>query len=558
MIIQFLMSYMQGIISTDVLSISRVLLHVAIAIMIYFVCVRTVSNRNENIRLDQKKNEQIESYDADMEDFLSNISHELRTPVNVVNGMSDLLIKRKVGYEAGAIKNAGIRLSYQIEDIQDYTECKRNKVVLEEEEYMSTSLINDVVNGFRLIDNSNDLELIVDLDPEVPARMKGDVNKLHKIFRHLLENAVKFTKRGGIYVQMYSENTDYGVNLCIEMTDTGIGMDSRTTRFVAEGMYQVNKKRNRSSGGIGLGLFIVYGFTHSQKGIGTTVRVTIPQKVTEMTPCLLLSDSYEGDVLFHVRSDKYKVPRVRDFYRYMASNLATGIKVPLYPAENRYEVERLLKKLNVKVIFMGEEEYLENSAYFDELSKQDIAVVVSASDKFKPDPGSAVIVMPKPLYAYPVIKILNEGKEADTGSLSSNREKPVFDGVRALIVDDEPMNLVVATGLFKDYKMIIDTAGSGKEAINKFNDNSYDVIFMDHMMPEMDGVEAMKRIKAEAKDQHRDVKIIALTANAVSGAREMFMKEGFDGFVAKPINLADFERVMLRELRSTSSVRKGK
>ena len=567
MLVQFMISYFDHIISTDILSISRIVLHVAVAVLIYFSCVRAITNRNENMRLDQKKNEQIESYDADMEDFLSNISHELRTPVNVVNGMSDLLIKRKVGYEAGAIKNAGIRLSYQIEDIQDYTECKRNKVVLEEEEYMSTSLINDVVTGFRLIDNSNDLELIVDLDPKVPTKMKGDVNKLHKIFRHLLENAVKFTKRGGIYVKMYSENTEYGVNLCIEMTDTGIGMDSRTTRIVSEGMYQVNKKRNRSSGGIGLGLFIVYGFTHSmggfviiesQKGAGTTVRVTIPQKVAEMDPCLILSDSFEGDVLFHVRSDKYKVPRVRDFYRYMASNLASGIKVPLYPAENRTEIERLMKKLNVKIIFMGEEEYAENSSYFDELSKKDIVVAVSASDKFKANTGSGVIVMPKPLYAYPVIKILNEGKDADTGSLSANREKPVFDGVRALIVDDEPMNLVVATGLFKDYKMIIDTAGSGKEAIGKFSDNTYDVIFMDHMMPEMDGVEAMKRIKADAKNQHRDIKIIALTANAVSGAREMFMKEGFDGFIAKPINLADFERVMLRELKSTSSERKGK
>ena len=93
---------------------------------------------------------------------------------------------------------------------------------------MSTSLINDVVTSFRLFENEKRLDLIVDLDPMVPTRMHGDVKKIHKIFRHLLENAVKFTRRGGIYVKMFTEKTDYGVNLCIEMTDTGIGMDRKS------------------------------------------------------------------------------------------------------------------------------------------------------------------------------------------------------------------------------------------------------------------------------------------------------------------------------------------
>ena len=129
-------------------------------------------------------------------------------------------------------------------------------------------------------------------------------------------------------------------------------------------------------------------------------------------------------------------------------------------------------------------------------------------------------------------------------------ETPLFKGVKALIVDDEPMNLVVATSLFREYDMIIETAPSGREAIKKYRDNDYDVIFMDHMMPEMDGVEAMKQIKARASDLDREVIVIALTANAVSGAREMFIREGFDGFIAKPINTADFERTMLKILPS--------
>ncbi|MCR5651335.1 MAG: response regulator [Lachnospiraceae bacterium] len=548
-------------------TIARLLLHVAIVTFVYYISVRTINERIDDEEEKKVREERIEENDASTEDFLSNISHELRTPVNVVNGMSDLLLKRGAGYEADSVKKAGVRLAYQIEDIQDYTECKSGSVFLEEDEYMSTSLINDVVTYFRLSDNTGDLEMVVDLSPDTPTVMTGDVKKIHKIFRHLLENAVKFTKNGGIYVRLYTEPTDYGVNLSIEMTDTGIGMDANDILSVSAGLYQANKKRNRSSGGIGLGLFIVYGFTHrmggfvkieSEKGNGTTVRVTIPQKVVDKKPCMTLRDGFDSPVLFHVRPDKYKVPKLRDFYRNMVANLATGFHVPVYPAETVYEVERLKEKLGASHVFMGQEEYEENRGYFEELAKEDIVVAVSADAEYELPANSRVVLMPKPLYAYPVIKILNEGKDAGDVEENEHTERPIFKGVKALVVDDEPMNLVVATSLFRNYEMTVETAESGKEAIKKFRDNDYDLIFMDHMMPEMDGVEAMKRIRDAASDLGKNIIIVAFTANAVSGAREMFIKEGFDGFIAKPINTSDFERVMMRVLPGAASGKGGK
>ncbi|MCR5674220.1 MAG: hybrid sensor histidine kinase/response regulator [Lachnospiraceae bacterium] len=557
MFIQIMLAHDTGHTTFDALTVSRILLDLAIVALVFFCCVKSIDDRLEVRETENELRERIENTDADMEDFLSNISHELRTPVNVVNGMSDLLIKKNVGSEPYSIKDAGIRLAYQIEDIQDYTECKRKKVLLDEDDYMSTSLINDVVTSFRMLENNADLGLVVDLNPAVPTRMRGDVRKLHKIFRHLLENAVKFTKRGGIYVKMYTENKDYGVNLCIEMTDTGIGMDRKAIEAVSEGMYQVNKKRNRSSGGIGLGLFIVYGFAHrmggfvkieSRRSYGTTIRVTVPQKVVDESPCLSLSGAFKGDILFHVRSDKYKVPRVRDFYRAMAADLAIGLRVPLYSAETIREIENLIEKQNVTYIFMGQEEYEENPEYFDKLSEGDIVVAVSAGTGFKTNPGSKVMMMPKPLYGYPAVKILNEGRNARNIEFADSAVRPVFNGVRALIVDDEPMNLVVASSLFSGYGMITETADSGKEAIKKFRGSDYDLVFMDHMMPEMDGVEAMKELRRVAEAENRTIVIVVLTANVVSGAREMFMREGFDGFIAKPINTADFERVLLQVL----------
>ncbi|MCR5267724.1 MAG: response regulator [Lachnospiraceae bacterium] len=554
----------------DTLTISRILLHLAIVLAIYFFCRITINNRLESAEKLNRNAEDIAAYDNDMEDFLSNISHELRTPVNVVNGMSLLMIKKGMGGEVRSINEAGLRLSSQIEDIQDYTEIKRGDVMLEEENYMSTSLINDVVAGFRLHERHKDLELVVDLDPRVPTMMKGDIKKLHKLFRHLLGNALKFTRQGGVCLRVYTTPREYGVNLCIEITDTGIGMSRKAMELVTGGMYQANRKRNRSTGGIGLGFPIIYGFAHrmggfvkveSRQGVGTMVRVTIPQQVVDPTPCLQLTNTIRGDILFHVRSEKYKVPKVREFYRNMAINLADGLGAMLYSAESIADIESRLEKNAAAFIFMGQEEYEENPDYFDRLSEHGVVVAVSVQPDFVKRSGSRIKVMPKPLYGFPAVRILNEGMTAEDIEADENAKKPVFDGVRALIVDDEPMNLIVATGLFRDYKMLTDTAASGAESIEKFKSKDYDIIFMDHMMPEMDGVEAMQHLKELARKSGKTTPIVALTANVVSGAKEMFIREGFDGFIAKPIDIADFERVLKRvlpeELISYEDTKKG-
>ncbi|MBE7002961.1 MAG: response regulator [Ruminococcaceae bacterium] len=559
MSVQFTLALRSGSVVFSTINTSRVFLQAFTVLGVYLLSRITISNRREAAEVLAHRERDIESYDGDMEDFLSNISHELRTPINVVNGMSTLLIKKGTGAEAEAIREAGIRLSYQIEDIQDFTEIKRGRVVIEEENYMTTSLINDVVTGFRRYEDANELELVVDMDTDVPSMMRGDIRKLHKIFRHLLDNAVKFTQRGGVYIRVYAMPKAYGVNLCIEVTDTGCGMTRKDLSAVAKGLYQANKQRNRSTGGIGIGLPVVYGLSHamggfvkieSERGRGTTVRVTIPQKIVDGTPCLRLNAPLEGDVVFHVRSEKFKVPQVRDFSRNMAIHIAKGLKYPLYSAESVQEVERYLAKMNVAYIFMGQEEYEANAKYFDELSRQDIGVAVSAHTGFRPSAGSRVIVLPKPLYSVPVTMLLNEGKDACFTAREQER-KPLFDGARALVVDDEPMNLVVATGLFRDYKMVTDTAESGREAIEKYKAGDYDIIFMDHMMPEMDGVEAMRRLREAAREKGVATPIVALTANAVSGAREMFLREGFDGFISKPINMSDFERIVKHVLPSS-------
>ncbi|MBO4799856.1 MAG: HAMP domain-containing histidine kinase, partial [Lachnospiraceae bacterium] len=328
--IQIYLHYGMDMAAIDSLYLSRFILHIGAFICMFIFCRISVSNRNADKAKLEKRAQEIEAYDTDMEDFLSNVSHELRTPVNVVNGMTTLFLKSGDSKEVSAIKTAGVRLQYQIEDIQDYTEIKRGELALEEEKYMSTSLINDVVVHFNLNDRHNELDLVVDLDPNVPSMMKGDIRKIHKLFRHLLDNAIKFTKEGGIYIHVFMVKRDYGINLAIEVTDTGIGMTRDEIAHVSKGMYQANKKRNRSTGGIGIGLAIVYGFVHkmggfvkidSRKGEGTTVRLSIPQEVVNSMPCLMVVPGFDTDVVFYVKPEKYQVPQLREFYKSMAVNL---------------------------------------------------------------------------------------------------------------------------------------------------------------------------------------------------------------------------------------------
>ncbi len=547
---QLILAYSTKNTALDALNISKIGLDVAADICIFYVCTISIKFRAIYVReMEEFRQERLQA-GKDTEDFLSNISHELRTPVNVVNGMSSLILKKENREDVASIRDAGVRLSNQIEDIKDYTEIVRKEILLEEDKYMITSLLNDVLASYENASDIKDLELVIDLDPLVPMVLEGDIKKIHKIIRHVLDNAVKFTRTGGIYVRISSIKREYGINLIFEVKDTGIGMSRKELSAASKGLYQANKKRNRSTGGIGLGLTIVMGFVHAMNGFvtieserkkGTRVKISIPQSVVDSTACLDVDRNIDRNIVFYVIPEKYNLPEIREFYQQMAVHFAQSLGLNLYSADSVREIENLKAKYDITHIFMGEEEYERDPEYFDNIASQGTVVAISADQGYEPRKGSRVIVMQKPLYGFPVAKVLNGSRDID--AVASDL-RPDLSGIRALIVDDEPMNLVVASGLFKDYDMETDTAGSGKEAIKKFTKYSYDVIFMDHMMPEMDGVETMKKIKDISFETGKKICVIALTANVVSGAKEMFIKEGFDGFISKPINITDFERTM--------------
>lgn len=543
----------------DALMISRIALHCLMVFMIGWFA-RTIIDRWAVV-MGRSKEEIIQLTDSTerLNDFLANVSHELRTPVNAVIGLSGICIEKEdkedIKKDMISVRNAGRRVAEQIGDILDYSEIDRKKLVKNCEDYMLSSVLHDLVIDIREY-KSKDVELVIDVDPSIPAVMNSDAAKIKKILRALISNGLKYTYEGGVYVRISSEKKPYGVNLCIEVTDTGIGMSQEELERVYERFYQVDSGRSRIGGGLGLGLSIASGFISllggfiiikSKPNVGTTVHVSLPQTVVDESSCMSVNNPDKLCLGAYLHFEKYPNPAVREYYNSMVLNIVNGLGVQMRRVDNTENLRKLKKSLNMTHLFVGEEEYCSDIELMEELAKEMIVVVVANGDFVLPAKSKARI-MEKPFYCFPVVSILN----SNLNSVDKGEGRMRCNGVRALVVDDEPMNLVVGKSIFQRYGMRVSTADSGQASIEICREKTFDIIFMDHMMGGMDGVEAMKRIRSDVSGINGNVPIVALTANAMSSARQMFMAEGFDGFVSKPIDTEELERVLRQVLPKAS------
>lgn len=547
----------RGSIATDSLTVSRMALHIASVILTSRLAITIIKRRKKDTKNYAEILKRMADVNVRTENFMANISHELRTPINVVTGMTSLLLKEEKNPEKleniESINQAGRRLFDQIGGILDYTEIDTNRLIISNEKYMISSVINDLISEISIFEKEHGLEIIFDVDAELPKYIVGDGRRIKKILYNLIDNAVKFTREGGVYIKVYGMTREYGINICMDVIDTGIGISSEEKEYISQGFYQSDSGRDRRTGGIGLGLPVVYGFVHSMHGFvkidsnvgqGTKVHVSIPQNVADPSPCISVDNADELCIACYLRPEKYKHPAVRDYYSEMISNMVKGLKVNLHRIAQKEDLDKVFNKYAVTHVFIGAEEYNEDTAYFEEMAQKTKVVIVADKD-FSAVDDSYTLTIRKPFYVLPVAAVLNtETVSLNDDDMALANVRPMFNGVKALVVDDEEMNLVVAGGIFRNYGMEVDTAESGMRSVALCEKKDYDIVFMDHMMPEMDGIEAMKLIKEQARLKGRTPAIVALTANAVSGAREMFLEAGFDGFVAKPIEMVELLRVL--------------
>ncbi len=494
--------------------------------------------------------------------FLSNVSHELRTPINMVIGISEVALARElppdIRADMSSIKLAGKRLSNQINNMLDYTEILEGTLTPVKNEYMITSVLNDVITMTALQSNRQHLEMVFDIDPHIPAVLIGDAEKISHVLKILVENSIKFTEEGGINIRIKYRHENYGINLVIDICDTGIGMtDSQLTQMY-DVFYQADTGSSRLAGGLGLGLPIAQGLLNSMGGFihfnseenqGLSAHIVIPQGVVDEQPCIVLNHADQLCIACYFRPEKYVCDEVRGYYDGLIYNLMHGLGIQGYQAHNFETLLKLQRSYKLTHVFIAQSEYDENREYYEELTNT-LCVVVIAERDFTLSKESRLLVIHKPFSALSVANLLNGamGERGFAEDQAAGRKPFTCVGVRALAVDDEEMNLVVAKGVLGNYGIEVDTCLSGKEAIAQCGSVSYDIIFLDHMMPGYDGVETLKRIRELRNGMYQDLPVIALTANTVSGAREMFRNEGFTEFVPKPIERTVLERVLRKVL----------
>lgn len=555
---------LKGSLTLTGLTLMRIALHLLL-IHIAGVLTRLMFKKRREERENlENRIRRLEEINHRTEDFMANVSHELRTPINAVIGLTAVMLKneKNPGQRKTilSIQLAGHRLFNQIEDILDHTEVDAGRIQVREETYTITSIIHDVINGRYLSEREHTVELIFDIDAGVPSILFGDSKKIKKIIQHLVDNAVKFTKKGGVYVRIYAAHKAYGINLCIKVSDTGIGIDEENLEKITEKFYQTNEGRNRSSGGLGLGLSIVSemvsameGFIQieSAKDAGTVVSVSIPQKVSDDSPCMAVSHRSELCVACYLKLEKFEIPKVRYYYNETIFHMVKGLNVPLHRVSDFDDLKALNARYHLTHLITAKEEYEENAPFFEYLDKS-IEVIVVADDSFVPPPDGRIQVFRKPFYGWPIVHKLNNRALQNADSFETKRM--ICPGISVLVVDDEPMNLMVAEGLFQDYQMEVKTAQGGMEAIELCRKEAFDLVFLDHMMPEMDGVATLKHLRKIHMETDNVHTVIAFTANASSSAKEMLLREGFDEFLSKPIENMELERI-LRELLPKSAIR---
>ena len=541
---------------------SRMALNIVCLLCAIYISGFFVRQQRCEQQLRDKIEEELMDAKKENERFLVNVSHELRTPINAVNGMSEIMLHRELDNglraEVEAIQNAGRRLYGQVSAILDYSELITNTLTVSAEDYEPISVINDAISGVQWQKMNQKLDVAIDIQPDMPKMLHGDAGKLKKIIRALLDNVIKFTEIGGAYLYIGKREEEYGINLNIDVWDTGIGMSEEQLNQIFTHFHKGDSDVERKTGGLGLGLAIVHGMVAAMGGFisikskvseGTHVHIVIPQQVVDKKISICVEKNCEFQIACYFNMEKYVRSEVGDYYCTMIEHIKSGLGLAIDQADSLDALKKMVAENSVTHVFVANWEYGMDQDYFDALSKK-VYTVVFADDSFTLPQNSNVHVLRKPVYLLSVINYLNETMPGtfQNGRMADKEEKLYFSDVKALVVDDDRMNLMVAKGILKTYGIEADICLSGEHAIEKCIFSDYQIIFMDHMMPGMNGIVAMQKIRELRNGHYIKIPIVVLTANAVSGAREMFLEEGFNEFISKPIEITAMSRILRKML----------
>ena len=519
-----------------------------------FIAYSENAIKEQNLQLIEA-NQKVKSASQAKSDFLAKMSHEIRTPMNAITGMAELLMMLDISREARGyvqdIKQAGVNLLSIINDILDFSKIESGKLDIVPVKYLLSSLINDTVNIIRMRLIVKPLRFYTNIDGNIPNSLIGDEARLRQILLNLLSNAVKYSEKGHIGLSITVDKRDeQKVWLKITVLDTGKGIKPEDQAKLFDEFVQVDTKKNHSIEGTGLGLAITKRLCsvmggdismESEYGKGSVFTAIIPQGIESKAPFAAVENAGKKKILVY---------EGRSIYANAVCWSLENMRVPYTVVTNQEDFAAAIFREEWFYLFSGYGLYQKIKPFMDQSSsaffggkKPSLALMVEwGTEAYIP----GVRFVSIPVQSLSIANVLN-GKAENKGYIkSAGVIRFTYPNARLLVVDDIATNLKVVEGLLAPYRIMIDTCLNGLQAVELVKRNKYDLIFMDHMMPEMDGIEATAIIRSLDGERFRTIPIIALTANAVVGMREMFLENGFDDFLSKPIDVSKMDEMLNR------------